>query len=134
MQSLIRAHLPARIVPAVDKSPIVATETHAITLAAAAFRRPRAQAGRPFQRHKSRPPHTQSLFVFCLRRHVDTKATQAGGGGGGGGLRGRGQVLTKGNTIRSGERFVYTDSNVKPQLATIPTGGGGTCELSLAFC
>lgn len=82
MQSLIHAHLSAHIVSAADKPPIVATETHAITLATAAFRRLHAQAGRTFHRHKSRLSQRDSLFVFCLRRHVDTKATQAGGGGG----------------------------------------------------
>lgn len=85
MQSLIHAHLSAHIVSAADKPPIVATETHAITLATAAFRRLRAQAGRTFHRHKSRLTQRDSLFVFCLRRHVDTKATQAGGGGRGAG-------------------------------------------------
>lgn len=116
MQSLIRAHLPAHIVPAADKPPIVATETHAITLAAAAA----AAFRRPFHRHKSRLTHRDSLFVFCLRRHVDTKATQAGGGGGGWrpGRRGRGQALTKGNIIRCSERLVYTD--VKPQFPDHP--------------
>lgn len=52
-------HLPASFVSAADKPAIVASAAHAITLAAAAFRRRRAAAGAAFHRHKAFQP-------FCL--------------------------------------------------------------------